>query len=61
MERVRALIILPTRDLAVQVKEVIEMLCEGTDLKVSLLVGETSFMKEQDELVLQRDEMYVYM
>jgi hypothetical protein len=33
--RLRALVILPNRDLALQVKSVFDLLCEGTDLKVS--------------------------
>jgi ATP-dependent RNA helicase DDX51/DBP6 len=33
--RLRALIVLPTRDLVVQVKETLEMLAKGTNLKVS--------------------------
>jgi ATP-dependent RNA helicase DDX51/DBP6 len=34
--RLRAMIVLPTRDLVVQVKETLEMLAKGTNLKVSL-------------------------
>lgn len=41
--RLRALIVLPTRDLVVQVRETLEMLSKGTSLKVStLLRRETS-------------------
>jgi ATP-dependent RNA helicase DDX51/DBP6 len=32
--RLRALVILPNRDLALQVKSVFDLLCEGTDLNV---------------------------
>jgi ATP-dependent RNA helicase DDX51/DBP6 len=34
--RLRAMIVLPTRDLVVQVKETLELLAKGTNLKVSL-------------------------
>ena len=59
IERIRALIILPTRDLAIQVKGVFDRLCEGTDLKIGLLVGQRSFSMEQQELMGQQqsDEM----
>jgi len=35
MTRLRAMIVLPTRDLVVQVKETLELLAKGTNLKVS--------------------------
>ena len=50
----RALVILPTKDLASQVKQVFEMFTEGTNLKVGLASGSKSFMKDQEQLVSHR-------
>ena len=50
----RALIILPTKDLANQVKQVFEMFAEGTNLRVGLASGSKSFAKDQEQLVGQR-------
>ena len=50
----RALIILPTKDLANQVKQVFEMFTEGTNLKVGLASGSKSFSKDQEQLVSHR-------
>ena len=47
----RALIILPTKDLANQVKLVFEMFTEGTNLRVGLASGSKSFSKNQEQLV----------
>ncbi|KAJ3052395.1 ATP-dependent RNA helicase dbp6, partial [Rhizophlyctis rosea] len=49
--RLRALIILPTRDLAAQVKAVFDSLVKGTDIKVALVTGQTSFTAEQGMVV----------
>lgn len=49
----RALIILPTKDLANQVKQVFEMFTEGTNLRVGLASGSNSFTKNQEQLVNQ--------
>ncbi|KAF9966886.1 ATP-dependent RNA helicase dbp6, partial [Actinomortierella ambigua] len=49
--RLRALIVLPTRDLCVQVKETFEMFIKGTDLKVAMTTGQSSFANEQSLLV----------
>eukprot|EP00742_Colponemidia_sp_Colp-10_P006189 GILJ01006627.1.p1 GENE.GILJ01006627.1~~GILJ01006627.1.p1 ORF type:complete len:667 (+),score=126.45 GILJ01006627.1:54-2003(+) len=49
--RLRALIILPTRDLALQVKDVFDSLCTYNDLKVGLALGQVSFSAEQKALV----------
>ena len=51
VRHLRALIVLPTRDLANQVKEVFEMFSKGTNLKVGLASGSKSISKEQKELV----------
>ncbi|KAL9965510.1 hypothetical protein ACROYT_G029316 [Oculina patagonica] len=49
----RALIILPTKDLANQVKQVFEMFTQGTNLRVGLASGSKSFSKDQEQLVSQ--------
>ncbi|KAJ3146520.1 ATP-dependent RNA helicase dbp6 [Geranomyces variabilis] len=49
--RVRALIVLPTRDLAAQVKVTFDMLVRGTDVKAVLITGQTTFSTEQAQLV----------
>ncbi|RKP06567.1 P-loop containing nucleoside triphosphate hydrolase protein, partial [Thamnocephalis sphaerospora] len=49
--RLRALIVLPTRDLVAQVKETFDEFCRSTDLKVGVAVGQTSFASEQTQLV----------
>ena len=50
----RALVILPTKDLANQVKQVFEMFTEGTSLWVGLASGSKSFSKDQEQLVNPR-------
>ena len=50
----RALVILPTKDLANQVKQVFEMFTEGTSLRVGLASGSKSFSKDQEQLVNPR-------
>ena len=50
----RALIILPTKDLANQVKQVFELFTEGTNLRVGLASGSKSFLKDQEQLVSHR-------
>ncbi|RKO88646.1 P-loop containing nucleoside triphosphate hydrolase protein, partial [Blyttiomyces helicus] len=49
--RVRALVILPTRDLAAQVANSFRDLCKGSDLRVALVTGQTRFAREQAALV----------
>ena len=51
--RVRALAVLPVRDLAIQVYNVFCSYCEGTDLKVGLITGQKTFSIEQQTLVKQ--------
>ncbi|KAJ1737767.1 ATP-dependent RNA helicase dbp6 [Coemansia sp. Benny D160-2] len=45
--RLRALIVLPTKDLARQVKESFDYFCTGTSLRVGLATGDVSLSKEQ--------------
>ncbi|XP_075754061.1 ATP-dependent RNA helicase DDX51 isoform X2 [Pelodiscus sinensis] len=54
--QVRALAVLPTKELAQQVSKVFNIYTDGTGLKVVLVTGQKSFAKEQETLV-QRTEM----
>ncbi|CAN0354438.1 unnamed protein product, partial [Scytosiphon promiscuus] len=45
--RLRALVLLPSRDLAMQVHTVFKRYAEGTGLKVGLAIGQTNFLEEQ--------------
>jgi ATP-dependent RNA helicase DDX51/DBP6 len=49
--QVRALVVLPVQDLAAQVHQVFLTYTQHTDLKVVLVTGQTSFHKEQQQLV----------
>ncbi|KAF8627991.1 hypothetical protein AX15_004118 [Amanita polypyramis BW_CC] len=49
--RLRALIILPTRDLVVQVRETFEAISKGRGLKIGTATGQHSFALEQSRLV----------
>jgi len=49
--RVRGLIVVPSRDLANQVKVVLNDVAKGTGLKVVTITGQTSMEKEEIELV----------
>lgn len=51
--KLRALILLPTQELAVQVHNVIEKFVRFSNLKMCLAVGSHSFKKEQNTLVFQ--------
>ncbi|KAJ1874514.1 ATP-dependent RNA helicase dbp6 [Coemansia sp. RSA 486] len=51
--RLRALVVLPTKDLAHQVKECFEFFCSGTGLRVGIATGDVSMAKEQAALVGQ--------
>jgi len=45
--RLRALIVLPTRELVTQVRQEFEKFARGTDLRIGSATGQTSFAKEQ--------------
>nr|CCA22900.1 DEAD/DEAH box RNA helicase putative [Albugo laibachii Nc14] len=45
--RLRALIVVPTRDLATQVHQVASVLCGGTKLKCAVVTGQANFGQEQ--------------
>ncbi|KAJ1819192.1 ATP-dependent RNA helicase dbp6, partial [Coemansia sp. RSA 2598] len=49
--RLRALVVLPTKDLAYQVKECFEFFCSGTGLRVGIATGDVAMAKEQAALV----------
>ncbi|KAF4323754.1 hypothetical protein JM18_000757 [Phytophthora kernoviae] len=49
--RVRALIVLPSRDLAVQVHQIVQQFCKDTPLKCGLAIGQSNFTAEQNALV----------
>ncbi|KZT39974.1 DEAD-domain-containing protein [Sistotremastrum suecicum HHB10207 ss-3] len=49
--RLRALIIVPTRDLVSQVRETIEAVSKGRGLKIGVATGQHSFTHEQNALV----------
>jgi len=52
VRRLRALVVLPTRDLASQVYNVFQRYAQGSSLKVGLAIGQTDFLTEQRSLVL---------
>jgi len=54
--RLRALVILPTRELVAQVLETFTMLTKGTDLKILCATGHTRFHQEQRQLVSNLDK-----
>ena len=49
--RTRCLVVVPTRDLALQVKETFDQLIVGTGLSLGLAIGSTSFQLEQNHLM----------
>ncbi|NXN09654.1 DDX51 helicase, partial [Indicator maculatus] len=52
--QVRALVVLPTKELAQQVSKVFNVYTDGTGLKVTLITGQKSFAKEQEMLVQKK-------
>ncbi|XP_068268754.1 ATP-dependent RNA helicase DDX51 [Nyctibius grandis] len=52
--QVRALVVLPTKELAQQVSKVFNIYTDGTGLKVILITGQKSFAKEQEMLVQKK-------
>lgn len=51
MVRLRSLVLLPSRDLAMQVHAVFKRYARGTGLRVGLAIGQTDFLEEQLSLV----------
>lgn len=56
--RLFALILTPTRELAVQVKDHLTDLCKYTDLRIALVVGGLAYEK-QERLLKKRPEIVV--
>ncbi|KAI0734198.1 DEAD-domain-containing protein [Fomitopsis betulina] len=52
--RLRALIVLPTRDLVTQVRETFDAVAKGRGLKIATATGQHSFAHEQTQLVASR-------
>ncbi|KAF8734249.1 DEAD box helicase family, partial [Rhizoctonia solani] len=50
--RLRALVVLPTRELAMQVRETFDIVSKGRGLKIAIATGQHSFAHEQSQLVL---------
>lgn len=55
---IRAVVVLPVRDLAEQVFTVFRQYCAGTSLKVGLVVGRKTLAVEQATLVKKREHLY---
>jgi ATP-dependent RNA helicase DDX54/DBP10 len=53
----RAIIMAPSRELAIQTLKVVKEMCKGTDLRTALLVGGDS-LEEQFGVVMQNPDMY---
>ena len=51
VRKLYCLVVLPSKDLALQVKNVFDQYIQGTDIKVTLLSGVATFPKEQERLV----------
>jgi ATP-dependent RNA helicase DDX51/DBP6 len=52
VRRLRALIVLPSRDLAIQIYHVVERYSQGSNLRVGLAVGQSDFSAEQQSIML---------
>ncbi|KAJ6466583.1 P-loop containing nucleoside triphosphate hydrolase protein [Mycena vitilis] len=52
--RLRALIVLPTRDLVTQVRETFEAIGRGRGLKIGTATGQHSFSHEQSQLIAEK-------
>lgn len=59
VRRLRALVILPSRDLASQVYNVFERYTHGSDLRVGLAIGQSDFKAEQRALIVGSREASV--
>ena len=60
LRMLRALVILPTRHLAVQVYHCFRQMLKNIDLKVTLIIGNKSFAKEVSELVSQSKFLSIF-
>ncbi|XP_031342521.1 probable ATP-dependent RNA helicase Dbp73D [Photinus pyralis] len=59
-KKIRALVILPTQDLAFQVYKTFDKYVRGTHLKVSLITGKSTFAQEQNELIMKNNVFGYY-
>ncbi|RIA93551.1 P-loop containing nucleoside triphosphate hydrolase protein [Glomus cerebriforme] len=57
--RLRALVVLPTRDLVMQVKETFDAFCKGTSLKIGIVTGQQSFIHEREQIVDSSSELFI--
>lgn len=48
---IRALVVLPVQELAIQVAQVFKKYCTNTGLRVQLLSGSTPLQKEQQQIM----------
>lgn len=55
VRRLRALVVLPSRDLATQVFQVFQRYSEGSHLKIGLAIGQGDFKEEQAALTIGND------
>ena len=60
MKRLRALVILPSRELAMQVYRVFCRVAMKTTLKIALLIGQNPFYLEQDLLIGERPSLNTF-
>jgi len=54
IKRLRALVVLPSRDLAAQVFKVFQRYSKGSDLSIGLAIGQTDFEAEQSSLIFEK-------
>ncbi|KAL5525610.1 hypothetical protein ACEPAG_6946 [Sanghuangporus baumii] len=55
--RLRALVVLPTRDLVLQVHETFEAIAKGRGLKIGVVTGQHSFVHEQSQFVATQKDL----
>ncbi|KAF2901764.1 hypothetical protein ILUMI_04422 [Ignelater luminosus] len=55
LKRIRALVILPTQDLALQVFQTFKRYAQGTHIDISLITGKNPFAMEQKQLVSENE------
>ena len=61
VRRLRALVVLPSRDLATQVYQVVERYMEGSTLRVGLAIGQSDFVAEQMALTVDVTSKDIHM
>lgn len=58
IKRIRALVILPTQDLALQVFQTFKRYAQGTHIDISLITGKNPFITEQKQLVTESKQFF---